>query len=131
MRGRSLTAGAFAVLLAASADGTTHDPHGRVGNESDYLRFAMLYDVLAVTDENGAVQPRLAASWEPDGDDLTRWTVTLGENAVFSDGDPVTADDVLFSLERTLDPGPQAGESTAAETGRPHAVGASARSHRG
>ncbi|WP_017583560.1 ABC transporter substrate-binding protein [Nocardiopsis valliformis] len=124
MRRRSLLAGAFAVLLAAtacggaegeqaSADGTTlryaavgapaattHDPHGRVGNESDYLRFAMLYDVLTVTDENGAVQPRLAESWEPDGDDLTRWTVSLRDDAVFSDGDPVTADDVLFSLER-------------------------------
>ena len=124
MRRRFLPAGALAVLLVvtacgggegdqASADGdtlryaavgapaaTTHDPHGRVGNESDYLRFAMLYDVLTVTDEDGAVQPRLAESWEPDSDDLDRWTIALRDDAVFSDGEPVTAHDVLFSLER-------------------------------
>lgn len=124
MRRRFLPVSALAVLLAATACGGgeddqasadestlryaavgapaagTHDPHGRVGNESDYLRFAMLYDVLTVTDEEGAVQARLAESWEPDGDDLTRWTVSLREDAVFSDGEPVTAEDVLFSLNR-------------------------------
>ncbi len=124
MRRRFLSAGALAVLLAAtacgggggdqaSADGstlryaavgapaaTTHDPHGRVGNESDYLRFAMLYDVLTVTDENGNVQPRLALSWESVDENLDRWTIDLRDDAVFSDGEPVTAGDVLFSLER-------------------------------
>jgi peptide/nickel transport system substrate-binding protein len=124
MRRRFLPAGALAVLLAATACGggeeeqaaaegltlryaavgapaaTTHDPHGRVGNESDYLRFAMLYDVLTVTDEDGAVQPRLALSWEPAGEDLDLWTIALRDDAVFSDGEPVTAHDVLFSLNR-------------------------------
>lgn len=124
MRRRFLPAGALAVLLAATACGggegdqasaegttlryaavgapaaTTHDPHGRVGNESDYLRFAMLYDVLTVTDENGVVQARLAESWEPADEDLDRWTIALRDDAVFSDGEPVTADDVLFSLNR-------------------------------
>ncbi|WP_026119692.1 ABC transporter substrate-binding protein [Nocardiopsis ganjiahuensis] len=88
----------YAAVGAPAA--TTHDPHGRVGNESDYLRFAMLYDVLTVTDENGAVQPRLAESWEPATADLDLWTVTLREDAAFSDGEAVTADDVLFSLNR-------------------------------
>ncbi|GAB3213713.1 ABC transporter substrate-binding protein [Marinactinospora thermotolerans] len=78
----------------------THDPHGRVGNESDYLRFAMLYDVLTVPDEQGVAQPRLALSWEAVDGDLTRWRIALRDDAVFSDGSPVTADDVLFSLRR-------------------------------
>ena len=125
MRRPSLLAGACALALAATACGggtgeeadasagaalryaavgapaaTTHDPHGRVANEADYLRFAMLYDVLTVTDDQGAVQPRLASSWEPVDGDLTRWRVTLRDDAAFSDGEPVTADDVLFSLRR-------------------------------
>jgi peptide/nickel transport system substrate-binding protein len=125
MRRPFLPAVTFAVLLAAtacgsagegeqaSADGatlryaavgapaaTTHDPHGRVSNEADYMRFAMLYDVLTVTDEEGAVQPRLARSWEPAGEALDLWTVSLRDDAVFSDGQPVTAADVLFSLKR-------------------------------
>ncbi|MDT0331200.1 ABC transporter substrate-binding protein [Nocardiopsis lambiniae] len=125
MRRRALFTGLSVMVLAASgcaADGdgpgdsertstlryaavgapaaTTNDPHGRVGNESDYLRFAMLYDVLTVLDENGVAQPRLAESWESEGEDLTHWHVSLREDAVFSDGEPVTADDVLFSLRR-------------------------------
>ncbi|WP_435111404.1 ABC transporter substrate-binding protein [Nocardiopsis synnemataformans] len=124
MRRRSLLAGACALALVATGCGgggeqtaasaesalryaavgapaaTTHDPHGRVGNEADYLRFAMLYDVLTVTDEQGAAQPRLATAWEPVDGDLTRWRVTLRDDAAFSDGQSVTADDVLFSLRR-------------------------------
>ncbi|WP_028647997.1 ABC transporter substrate-binding protein [Nocardiopsis sp. CNT312] len=88
----------YAAVGAPAA--TTADPHGRVGNESDYLRFSMLYDVLTVIDEQGTVQPRLAEAWEPEGDDLTHWHITLRQDAVFSDGAPVTADDVLFSLRR-------------------------------
>ncbi|WP_017573641.1 ABC transporter substrate-binding protein, partial [Nocardiopsis halotolerans] len=93
----------YAAVGAPAA--TTHDPHGRVGNEADYLRFAMLYDVLTVPDEHGVAQPRLAESWEPQDGDLTRWTVTLRDDAVFSDDQPVTADDVLFSLRRIQDKG--------------------------
>ncbi|WP_026129081.1 ABC transporter substrate-binding protein [Nocardiopsis prasina] len=124
MRRRSLAAGALVALLAVTACGggesetasasdttlryaavgapaaTTNDPHGRVGNESDYMRFAMLYDVLTVTDEDGRVQPRLARTWEASGGELDRWTITLRDDAIFSDGEPVTADDVLFSLNR-------------------------------
>ncbi|MGW9350739.1 ABC transporter substrate-binding protein [Nocardiopsis flavescens] len=88
----------YAAVGAPAA--TTNDPHGRVGNEADYLRFAMLYDVLTVLDERGGVGPRLAESWEPEGEDLTHWHVALREDAAFSDGTPVTADDVLFSLRR-------------------------------
>ncbi|WP_222844489.1 ABC transporter substrate-binding protein [Saccharomonospora sp. CUA-673] len=76
----------------------SHDPHGGLGNESDAMRFALLYDVLTVPGENGT-QPRLATSWTPN-DDLTTWRIELRDDAVFSDGTPVTAADVLFSLRR-------------------------------
>ncbi|MCP3424668.1 ABC transporter substrate-binding protein [Rothia sp. AR01] len=88
----------YAAVGAPAA--TTDDPHGRVSNESDYLRFAMLYDVLTVTGPDGTAQPRLATSWEPVDGDLSRWRIQLRDDATFSDGSPVTADDVLFSLNR-------------------------------
>lgn len=47
-------------------------------------------------------QPGLAESWERSEDGLT-WTFHLRE-AKFSDGSPVTADDVVFSLTRWADP---------------------------
>ncbi|GAB7044640.1 MULTISPECIES: ABC transporter substrate-binding protein [Catenuloplanes] len=75
------------------------DPHGGLGNESDALRFALVYDVLTGQGPDGRTVPRLAESWQPD-DTLTRWRFTLRKNATFSDGRPVRAADVLYSLRR-------------------------------
>ncbi|MCM3660954.1 ABC transporter substrate-binding protein [Georgenia satyanarayanai] len=36
--------------------------------------------------------------------DATTWQVTLRDGAVFHDGTPVTADDVVYSFERVMDP---------------------------
>ncbi|QHO91380.1 ABC transporter substrate-binding protein [Actinomyces sp. 432] len=41
----------------------------------------------------------------PNQVDDTTYEVTLRDGAAFSDGTPVTADDVVFSFERVLDPG--------------------------
>jgi peptide/nickel transport system substrate-binding protein len=77
----------------------TNDPHGLLAGESDIVRMALTYDVLTVPGADGAPQPRLATAWTPD-DTLTRWTVELRDDAVFSDGRPVRAADALFSLRR-------------------------------
>ena len=96
---------------APSAGGAaTNDPHGLLAGESDIVRMALTYDVLTVPGPDGFPQPRLATAWIPD-DTLTRWTVTLREDAVFSDGRPVTAADALFSLRRM-------GEKSAENFGR-------------
>ncbi|WP_067820589.1 ABC transporter substrate-binding protein [Actinomadura kijaniata] len=75
-----------------------NDPHGGIGNQSDLVRFALLYDVLTKPGADGATEYRLASAITPDGS-LTRWTVRLRE-ARFTDGRPVRAADVLFSLRR-------------------------------
>jgi peptide/nickel transport system substrate-binding protein len=46
--------------------------------------------------------PMLAKSWETSPDGLT-WTWHLRRGACFSDGHPITADDVLFSFEVACD----------------------------
>jgi peptide/nickel transport system substrate-binding protein len=46
--------------------------------------------------------PQLAKSWEMASDRVT-WTYHLRRGAAFSDGHPVTADDVLFSFELVYD----------------------------
>lgn len=53
---------------------------------------------------DGSLVPVLAESYEvsPDG---KQYLFVLRENAVFSDGTPVTASDVVFTVERAQDPG--------------------------
>jgi peptide/nickel transport system substrate-binding protein len=61
-----------------------------------------IYDTLFVFDENLASQPNLCTEFE--APDNTTYIFHLAENATFSDGTPVTADDVKFSLESYKDP---------------------------
>src|SRR5699024_11335357 len=58
-----------------------------------------VYESLIRIDQEGQLQPALATDWEVSDDRLT-YTFTLDPEATFSNGDPVTAEDVKFSYER-------------------------------
>ncbi|MCD1570439.1 ABC transporter substrate-binding protein [Agromyces mediolanus] len=78
----------------------TLDP-GTVYEQTGNIAVHALYDTL-VTYEGSDVttlQPELAESWEQSSDGTT-WTFTLRDDAVFSDGAAVTAEDAVFSLNR-------------------------------
>jgi peptide/nickel transport system substrate-binding protein len=63
-----------------------------------------LYDTLLLpTDDGKGVQPGLATAWKV-GDDGLSVTLTLREGAKFSDGAPITAEDVQWSLQRAAKP---------------------------
>lgn len=66
------------------------------GAFSDSYVFNQVFETIAVVDEEGNAQPFLAKSWDISEDALT-YTVQLVEDATFSNGDPVTANDVVFS----------------------------------
>ncbi|MCK6256192.1 ABC transporter substrate-binding protein [Fictibacillus sp. KIGAM418] len=61
--------------------------------------FAPLVDL----DKDGKPVPILAESWETSKDQLT-YTFHIRKNAKFSDGSPVTANDVAFTLKLLHDP---------------------------
>jgi peptide/nickel transport system substrate-binding protein len=65
----------------------------------------LLYNGLVRLDEERRPQPDLAQNWEvsPDGGLIT---FTLRSNATWHDGQPITADDVIWTLEmlRTIPP---------------------------
>jgi peptide/nickel transport system substrate-binding protein len=65
-------------------------------------RSKAMFDKLADLGQDVSAQPRLAESWEPSAD-LLRWRITLRQ-AVFHNGKPVRAQDVLASYARILDP---------------------------
>jgi peptide/nickel transport system substrate-binding protein len=62
---------------------------------------AAIFDRLMQWDpETGDFLPKLAESLEPNAD-FTVWTLKLRSESEFGNGDPVTADAVKFSIERT------------------------------
>jgi peptide/nickel transport system substrate-binding protein len=58
--------------------------------------FLFAYEGLTREDGNGTIQPALAESWVVSEDKL-RVTFTLREGLKWSDGEPLTADDVVFT----------------------------------
>ncbi len=58
-----------------------------------------LHDSCVRPDKNFNPEPSACTSWEVSDDGLT-WTFHLQEDKVWSDGEPVTADDWIFTLQR-------------------------------
>ncbi|MFF5701444.1 ABC transporter substrate-binding protein [Streptomyces sp. NPDC012794] len=97
--GKPKSGGTLRVGALGRAGAITRDPHGSQANESDYLVIALVYDTLTTPGAKPNTRPRLAASWEPSAD-LRTWKFKIAKGAVFHDGSPVTADDVVWSLRR-------------------------------
>lgn len=69
---------------------------------------AVMYDSLVGFDvEKGGIGPGVADSWSMSDDGLS-WTFKIRPGQKWHNGDPVTAHDVKFSLERTMSPDSQA-----------------------
>jgi ABC-type transport system substrate-binding protein len=68
------------------------------------MRVWNLYESLAVrTPDFSELQMLLAESIEP-GKTTATWTIRLKPGLTFHNGKPVTADDVIFSIQRITDP---------------------------
>jgi peptide/nickel transport system substrate-binding protein len=68
--------------------------------DSGGAELTALYDTLMRTNvETGEVEPHVAESLEPN-DDLSEWTLTLREGVEFGNGDPLTAEAVIASIQR-------------------------------
>ena len=59
----------------------------------------MIYDTLFGVDAGGKVQPQMVEKYSASAD-LKQWSFTLRPGLVFSDGNPVTSEDVVASLTR-------------------------------
>ncbi len=79
--------------------------------QADRDLVALVFSGLVRNGPGGTVVPDLAAHWSVDATGTT-WTVTLRDDARWHDGEPVTADDVVFTIQTLQDPtysGPAAG----------------------
>ena len=114
---RALLAGVATLLLAAASpaafaagvlkiaheqDVTTFDPILTIQNADIWVMDNMNAGLVRVTNDGTGLEPDLAESWTVSPDAKT-YTFKLRDGLKFSDGSPLTAQDVKFSLERLRD----------------------------
>ncbi len=78
------------------------DP-ARTRTGDGYMLTAMIFSNLTRISHELKPEPQLAYKWEANADG-SEWTFYLRKNANFTNGRPVVASDVKFSLDRILDP---------------------------
>ena len=83
-------------------DPYTLDPH-RISTVYENNIILDLFEGLVTVDASAQLRPGVAESWTVSGDGLT-WTFKLRSNLRWSDGMPLTIEDVIFSFQRLLDP---------------------------
>ena len=82
---------------------TTFDP-AMVQDSATIDMLQNAFDGLVQYTPDNTLAPALAQSWDVSKDGLT-YTFHLRSGVKFQDGNPVTAQDVYYSLRRALDPG--------------------------
>jgi oligopeptide transport system substrate-binding protein len=79
---------------------TTLDP-SYVSTWEESLIISQLFEGLVQMGEGNSIEPAGAVSWQV-SDDNRVFVFVLGENRVWSDGEPVTAYDYLYGLQRQI-----------------------------
>lgn len=90
------------IRLGFQADPVGLDPHVTNATSSRNL-LENTYDTLVRFDDTLQIVPGLAESWDVSDDNLV-WTFHLRDGVTFHDGSPLTASDVVFSINRIGDP---------------------------
>lgn len=94
-------AGAQTLRWSAAGDAVTYDPNAHTDSFTANMLHAV-YDPLVRRNRKLEIEPALATSWEIVAPD--RWRFHLREGVKFQGGEPFTADDVVTTVTRTIDP---------------------------
>jgi peptide/nickel transport system substrate-binding protein len=92
---------AASLRIASAFDPQTMDPHALALLYHTRVAF-QVYETLVGRDEHFKLEPALAESWQMVSP--TAWRFKLRQGVKFHDGSTFTADDAVFSIERTLGP---------------------------
>ena len=90
-----------ALRIASAFDPQTMDPHALALLYHSRIAF-QIHESLVGRDEKFKAEPALATSWQMTS--ATTWRFKLRPGVKFHDGSAFTADDAVFSLERTMAP---------------------------
>ena len=93
----------YVAKLALSGTAGTFDPQF-AENQNSILVASNVFEGLLVEDPDGGLHPGVAEGYTVSSDGRT-YTFQLREDACWSDGSAVTADDFVFALRRLFGPG--------------------------
>jgi len=96
-RGASAQGDASGLRLGLKLSPTSMDPHFRLSGEQNLLR--ALHARLVGMTPDGKPEAGVAESWRPINEGAA-WEFRIRADAKFSDGSPITAEDVAYSLAR-------------------------------
>jgi len=85
------------VVIGVRTEAASVDPHFSYVATSK-AAVTNIFDTLIMRDKDLQLTPALATSWEHIGDGV--WELKLREGVTWHDGEPFTAEDVLFTFER-------------------------------
>ena len=94
--------GTLRVGMTGGGSTDTLDPNSWLTNV-DGARVWQLFDGLVTFDKNARAVLLLAEEITPNGD-ATEWTIRVRKGVTFHNGKDLTADDVLFTFQRILNP---------------------------
>ena len=90
------------LLITVGSEPRTLDPQAAQGVTEHHIIMAMIEGLVAPSiDDQAKVVPGMADRWEHN-DDYSVWTFHIGGDRKWSNGDPVTAEDFVFSYKRML-----------------------------
>ena len=91
------TGGEKVITMAQTGDWDTFMPMNTTNAGADNV-IELMFDRLMVINTDGTFGPRLAESWETN-EAQDKITYHLNENGKWQDGEPVTAEDVVYSAQ--------------------------------
>ena len=80
-------------------------------NRAERSLVGLIYSGLMRMGPDNTLEPDLASSWKVSDDGKT-WTFHIRDDAVWQDGEPVTASDVLYTVNALKDPDASGGRSS-------------------
>jgi oligopeptide transport system substrate-binding protein len=90
------------LLITVGSEPRTLDPQEAQGVTEQHIIMAMIEGLVAASiDDQAKVVPGVADRWEHNND-ASIWTFHIGDDRKWSNGDPVKAQDFVFSYKRML-----------------------------
>ena len=94
------------ITIVREVDSNNYDPHKTTSRAASEVLFMMGDTLVSLAPDMQTIGTGIAESWTI-SEDATTYTFNLRQDVQFCDGKPLTAADVVYSINRWIDPDPK------------------------